>query len=801
MTPDRNRPRFTCWGIFALVAACLVAHASPALAKDVSGSLDRSFGVRGITSAGVGEVDMTADWIDAAPLPDGSTYVLSGVPFRVFKLGPDGELDMSFGDGGALKPRTLFGNRTAGWSEVHAAPDGGPVLIGNLAGRAAAVLKLEPDGDPDKSFGSGRPIFVRSVPNAIGAVDRFGRVVLVSNRKRNLTRLKANGVVDTSFGDGGVSFPEVPWSTPYAAMVGDDGIYVTSSRRIFRLKSSGGIDLTFNGKGYVNVGGRRITQLSDGLMVQSWSGRVHRFNPDGSPYPGYGESGNGSAFGLAATNAVGVALPDGSVLFVTDRTDDSFDQLYDLTRLDPSGQQDMSFGGDGRLEADWLDGGPLPDSWATAGGRAAFWGGKTGRLDIGLVDASGAVDPDFGGDGIASIPSPLLPNISMTDSARRKDGSILAVGTFARSQGWDEGVAVASVGRSGRPETSFGDQGHLVLSEETFRTDPKPKLTLLPSGGAMVCAKQGRDSVVWRMSRNGRLVEDFGDNGRLLLPFPGRCQDISFDGRGAVLSAMGVGGERLELDLIRITPNGEIDTGYGEGGVAVRLPTMKSYVEQTRLFPDRKGRTLVVSPVSDPPYIARFTRAGRPDTGFGIGGIVYYGLHSVDQGYVPQKPIFLRGLGGIRDIAQGRGGAIFMTGTYSKLAFVGKLGPSGFPVRGFGKGGIVKLGSKKPVPKHQWPKQPRAYGIGAGPNGSLFVTGYSRPFCDPPWGCSHPLLIKKLRPNGSIDRGFERRAFRDLREFPEAVGQDIYFDGEKTVVTGSIEFAPNRSNFMVARLR
>jgi uncharacterized delta-60 repeat protein len=805
MKREQIHPAVMRWGLFLLVICLSATFATSSAAKRFPGSLDRSFGgndARGVASVGFGDRDVTADWIDAAPLPDGSTYLLAGVPFRLYKLGSDGNLDMSFGDDGSYKPRTLFGNRTAGWSQVLAAPDGGPILIGSLTRRATAVTRLKPDGRPYRPFGSGKTVFVRSAPNSIGAVDQRGRIVLVSNRKESVTRLKANGKIDLTFGEDGTSTPEVPWQTPREVLVTGTRIYVAAYGRTFRLTNSGDLDRSFNGTGFVKAGGDKITPLEDGFILSSSSGRVHRLTRAGSPYPGYGPSGNGSAFGRAAINSVGAALPDGSVIFVTDRTDDSFDQLYDLTRLDPSGQPDASFGGDGSLEANWLDGGPLPYSWATADGRAAFWGGKPGHLDIRLVDTSGALDNDFGTDGTASVRTPLIPHSVMADSARRPDGSILAVGTIARSDGWDKGIAVASIGRSGRPEAFFGDRGRLVLSDPSFRSDPKPKVTLLPDGGAMICAKQGKDSVVWRIRRDGRLVESFGDNGRLVLPFQGRCQDISFDGVGAVLSALGIGGDRLELDLIRITPDGELDTSYGNGGVAARQQKMKTYVHQTRLFADPKGRTVLVSTVSDPPYVARFTREGRPDTSFGFRGIVYYGIHSVDQGYVPQKPIFLKGLGRIADIAFGREGTIFLTGALRKVAFVAKLGPRGFPVARFGNRGIRMLyGSRSPIPEYLWPKDPRVNGIGVSPDGSLVVTGYSRPTCSPKWGCFHPLLVKKLRPDGSIDRKYERRAFRDLRQFPEAIGQDVYFQGRKPVVTGSIEFAPERNNFMVARLK
>ncbi|MGK2956432.1 MAG: hypothetical protein ACSLFI_12285 [Solirubrobacterales bacterium] len=799
--------------LFALLS--LLFAVSPAAAQNFSGSLDQSFGgpgSRGIASIGLGDFDETTGWIQTASLPNGSTLLLTGTPFQLSKIGSDGKLVDSFGDSGVVRIKPMLGNRAVDWNQVFAAPDGGVVLIGQtgVGQEVTVVNRLLPNGKQNKSFGHSGPRFLTRTSWGDGGVDEAGRIILTSSGHDGLvTRLKPSGALDKRFGDDGTS--DLKSELGKNAYMQDvlstsDGVYIVANTGTVRLYANGNLDRSFGENGFVSRGGSRISATTDGVILQSsGGGRVYRLTEDGSPYPGYGPKGDGRANGRATTNSTGAVLPDGSLIFIDDRTDDLEDRLYDLSRIDPNGMPDPTFAGDGTLEADWLDGTPYPGSWTVSDKGAAIWGGTPGQLQVRLVDQSGNPSPTYGDGGTASIRTSFLPNSNVTDAAQRKDLSYLTVGTIAQTSDYNSGIAAVSVSRNGKPEQRFGDGGRLVLLEPSLRSGPKPRLTLLPSGGALICAKVGKDSVVWRISREGELVQGFGTNGRLTLPFTSRCQDISFDGIGGVLSALEVDESRRGLDMVRVLTNGTLDGDYGVDGIAERTPMADLdfyFVHSSRLLADRQGRTLLIVSNGDSRYISRYTSDGFPDPTFGFKGKIHYGLDSVWQGKDGQKPIYLRGLEKIEDTALGPNGTIFISGTYKERPFVGKLGPSGFPVRTYGKQGVTILPeSKGQQAAHGQDKHARVFGMGVRPDGSVIVTGRSRPYCVGLWRCNQSILVKRVKPNGKVDRGFSKRAHQDLKPRPDATGVGVFFDRNRFVVAGSQEFAPGRRNFMLARFR
>ncbi len=764
---------------------------------------------QGIGSFGFGDFAQEQNWIESAPLPDGSTYLLTGTPFRLVRIGADGNPDASFGKNGEKRLATTIGGREVEWRDVFAAPDRGAILIGStgMGTEFAVINRLLPDGRQNKSFGAPGPVFQTDLRWENGTVDASGRILLASSFETTVARLKPSGALDTSFGTGGFARSDLKFSYsssyPYGMSAGNQGIYVVSYERTYRLTSDGHLDLSFGGgDGWVGRGGIRVDEMQDGVIIQSWNGHVERLLGDGTPDTSYGS--NGTAFGGAANQGIGTLLEDGSLIFISPRGDES-DRLYDVTRLGPDGEPDPNFAGDGRLEADWLDGTRTTQLWTIPGKGAALWGSQEGQGLVRVVDGDGNLDPGFGSGGIASIRTPLLPDADLTDSGQRKDKTVLTVGSVAEVARHNFGVVVASFGRNGKPEPRFGDRGRLVLVKPSFRTDSRPRLTLLPSGGAMICAKAGSASLVWKIDRNGNPDKGFAEDGRLVLPFSSRCDDISFDGTGAVLAAMEVSDQR-GVDLIRIRTNGTLDKGYGVDGIAERTPMADGdfyWAYGSRLLTDRKGRTLLIASRGDARYISRYTRKGFPDESFGFEGKIHFGLDSVSQEKDGQKPIYLRGLGSIRGFAFGPGGSIYLTGTYAKRAFVAKLNSRGFPVKRYGKGGVVILPesgeSQKPFQRRE--VHARAYGIAVRPNGSVIVTGVSRPTCSEPWGCSYPLMLKRVKPNGKVDSRFGAWAYRFVKEKPDATGKYVHFAGKRIVVTGSISFAIERRNFMLARFR
>jgi uncharacterized delta-60 repeat protein len=202
------------------VASIVVGHA--AMATAAPGDLDRSFGDRGIANLPF-DPSVHAGGTDAAVAPDGRIYVLrqrhllcdtSGCASQatVESLLPDGSVDGSFGDGGAVDVGREQGTSLA----VDAS---GKVLVATVD-QIGTLTRLNPDGSIDESFGEkGRIHFGHRAgfpPNpgagvygAHVAVREDGRIVVASDQgtssgstQLELLQYEPNGTLDPSFGNG-----------------------------------------------------------------------------------------------------------------------------------------------------------------------------------------------------------------------------------------------------------------------------------------------------------------------------------------------------------------------------------------------------------------------------------------------------------------------------------------------------------------------------------------------------------------------------------------------------------------------
>ena len=138
---------------------------------------------------------------DASPI-DGAQGI------RLVRLRSDGSPDPAFGDGGWV--RIEIPGRSASARELVRLPDDSfVVLVLSDAGGSDQrwhLLRIGPAGDVDPGFGRGGRRQVEGDPAAL-AVDRAGRLVLAANTTGGprVTRYRADGTLDRSFGDRGVT--------------------------------------------------------------------------------------------------------------------------------------------------------------------------------------------------------------------------------------------------------------------------------------------------------------------------------------------------------------------------------------------------------------------------------------------------------------------------------------------------------------------------------------------------------------------------------------------------------------------
>lgn len=195
---------------------------------------------------------------------------------------------------------------------------------------------------------------------------------------------------------------------------------------------------------------------------------------------------------------------------------------------------------------------------------------------------------------------------------------------------------------------------------------------------------------------------------------------------GDVLVA-GVGGESTAL--ARYLPDGELDPGYGEAGVAP-LPSIPAVSAQSiesvgginDLAADAQGRALVLWRGAS---LTRVTTAGTVDPTFGADGTARLGSgHFTTMTVDAQGRILLAGY---------RYGMPEMV--------VARLGPEGSLDRSFGTQGVaeIRIGPARSTAG--------ARQIAVGRSGSIFVAGFSH---------GRPALVRLL-PSGALDRSFGHR--------------------------------------------
>ncbi len=272
-----------------------------------NGSLDTSFGAGGIiNSAGT-------SWV--AVEPDGK-IVTAGPELRRFNA--DGTADSSFGTGGVVSGSDV--------SQFLIAPDGKIIAThGNV------VWRYNADGTLDSTFGSGGRVDVPAASYPVAGHDTVkqepqGKIVWVGSvpgpggSAIEVVRLNPDGKVDASFGRAGIAFIQHgPNTDPFAALVESDG-------KIFIAGRSGAV---VAGNPPLNFHGGSFTARlnSDGSLDPTWGvGGISQINLGlGTEIHGIAQQSDGKIV-LAGGTGPRTGLPDSDLL--TMRLDGDFNRSF-----------------------------------------------------------------------------------------------------------------------------------------------------------------------------------------------------------------------------------------------------------------------------------------------------------------------------------------------------------------------------------------------------------------------------------------------------------------------------------------
>lgn len=445
----------------------LCAALSPlACATAAPGELDRSFGKDGVVRTEFPERFASASGV--AVQRDGKIVVvgeaavemkshfalvrdgvrmLTSRSFCVARYLPDGGLDESFGDKGAMV--TDAGKVTQPSQCVAVQRDGRIVVGGESSlqdeGSGVTLVRYLPDGRIDEGFGEGgkvRPRFVSGRDFYVDAgrvrclgvqLQRDGRIVVAGSCEGtvSLARHEADGKLDASFGDQGVvqtPLVESGGSGPWLALQRDGKIVVTGQNErseammVVRYDAAGRLDGSFGQGGKVaqslaqRTYGWAMRIQDDGKIVAIGFGRRER-KIAGRVEPEWGEF------------TVWTWLR-GLVRRAPMETKSEYCRA--VWRFEPDGRTDRTFGEMGVVRFPFSD---RTTAWSAV---AVQRDGKVLLLDTASSDgkrvatvtrlgADGKMDGSFGSGGVAKIGGQRL-DFTGSGMAVQGDEKVLIVG-------------------------------------------------------------------------------------------------------------------------------------------------------------------------------------------------------------------------------------------------------------------------------------------------------------------------------------------------------------------------------------
>jgi len=339
----------------------------------------------------------------------GAEKLDSDIDFAVLRLEPDGDLDLTFSNGGKkLIPFDLAGLMTDWATAVAIQPDGAIVVAGPVTGKNGnydfGIVRIDTDGDFDPTFGDGGMTTVafdlggaeNDYPWDI-AIQEDGKIVVVGgvdgslgNEDFGVVRLTSGGDPDVGFGLNGIRvvFFDLGWSN-------SDVAYAVAVQPTGEILLAGQVTLSL---GNLDMGVVRLNSNSTDDFTFGTGGKV------------------GIAFDLAGPGsdpALDLILQDdGKILVAGGAETLGGDRDFAVARLETSGILDGTFSGDGKTTVAFDLGGSGEDfvfgMALEADGRIVVAGradGPSGNRDFGVarLDANGALDTTFGSSGTMTV--------------------------------------------------------------------------------------------------------------------------------------------------------------------------------------------------------------------------------------------------------------------------------------------------------------------------------------------------------------------------------------------------------------
>jgi len=317
---------------------------------DSNGTIDTTFGIDGWSKVSItGEAKN--DFANSIAIQSDGKIVLAGYSidssqqkaFAVARLNSNGVIDSSFGNNGSLGFFIAGGDAYGDEANSVAIQSDGKIVIAGYSGghffksfyqlnRALAVVRLNPDGTFDNTFGIGGEARIQILEDSTGSkgnavvIQSDGKIVvagntILHNTYFSVTRINPDGSLDNTFGTNGSNMFYLSGGDTTVGMIcnsaaiQNDGKIVLggyysggSNFALARVNPNGSIDDSFGLNGseivpkiaqysYINFTGTSVAIQSDGKILEGgYVGGLNDFtlacfNPDGTIDSTFGSNG------------------------------------------------------------------------------------------------------------------------------------------------------------------------------------------------------------------------------------------------------------------------------------------------------------------------------------------------------------------------------------------------------------------------------------------------------------------------------------------------------------------------------
>ena len=415
-----------------------------------------------------------------------------------------------------------------------------------------------------------------------------------------------------------------------------------------------------------------------------------------------------------------------------------------------------------------------------------------------MFAATGMLDPTFGVNGMTTLAMRYYATDDrVADVAIANDQSIVAVGT-TRFSSRDTDFAIARFHPDGGLDASFASQGKLSVPFDRGgdRRDEARAVAIDNFGriivaGTVDTGSLDRDFAVIRLTADGQLDSNFGESGKVILPFNmggtnrDEANDVLIDsmGRIVVVGTVSRHGWNTAMGIIRLDEHGVPDPTFGLNGRQLVDFDRGGYHADTAdaVTLDSHGRILIAGSVEysggDHDFgVVRLTNQGRVDATFGKRTIHFdYGGNRADFG---------------QGIAVDMDDRIYVVGsaqtTTGPQMVVTRLNPSGGLDYSFGRSG------KTAIPNGFMVSSGNANDVLIDHEGRIVVAGTVASFA------GRHMTSFRLSNSGQLDHsfGYLGQAYTS-HDFGSAVAIDR---SGRIVIAGGERTQNNRIEFALARL-